>query len=108
MGTDLDAFNNYYMGEKMKDHFKKQLDIRTPLTELDIACFKGAPLYGPYEPGDLFLAFMEQDLEETERVTYKLIICVDREFPQMEKDYDFLRMTDNGTFPILIKKCDRR
>jgi hypothetical protein len=85
----------------MKEHFKVQLasETKTALTMKDIDMLSSSPLYGPYKPGDKMLAFMYQenvpDLE--------MKICVERDFDQMEKDYEFVRM-DGHNFPVLKKK----
>ena len=91
----------------MKEHFKTQLAEAKTITQDDIASLKGRSIYGPYEPGDKILIFMNESKELSpysiydSTITLKMVTCVERDLDRLEKDFKFVRMSKS--IPVLEK-----
>ena len=111
----------------MKEYFEKQLESAKLLTAFDLRAGRimGRSIYGPYDPGDKIIFFMEQTIEDdgmvpvismTEpSIRFSVQSCTLRHIDQLDTEYEFVRMGGSSNIPVLKKReiseeeidCDR-
>jgi hypothetical protein len=95
----------------MKEHFEKQLAIVKTCDGEMIDSLKGCSIYGAYGIGDKVLFFLEQsDIDDSgsdkPSISFSMKTVTERELPELDKEYEFIRMggTTPGKIPVLKKK----
>lgn len=93
----------------MKKYFEEQLKTATTITKEKINQLKGRSFYSNYKEGDVFLAFLEQEIDDVVEKPYtepsiilSLNTVVERELNDLKKDFKFIRMSED--FPVLERK----